>query len=173
MKEGFPCIPTIQESEGGGAFFSKRALVLHYGLGGRRVFGGWCLQQRGCLFEKIRYLHVFSSQKKLRLELGESTVTFQEKLILKLLKFAGIKTKTQLWGEDTKAQQENSSESPSTAVTAKPFYFEKLHVEPFRVVVTCNPAVELSDDLQSLKTKLDIPAGFPPLMENASMQFGK
>lgn len=111
--------------------------------------------------------------KKLRLELGESTVTFQEKLILKLLKFAGIKTKTQLWGEDTKAQQENSSESPSTAVTAKPFYFEKLQVEPFRVVVTCNPAVELSDDLQSLKTKLDIPAGFPPLMENASMQFGE
>ena len=171
--KGFPCIPTIQESEGGGAFISKRALVLHYGLGGRRVFGGWCLQQRGCLFEEIRYFHVLSLQQKLRLELGESTVTFQEKLILKLLKFAGIKTKTQLWGEDTKALQENSSESPSTAVTAKPFYFEKLHVEPFRVVVTCNPAVELSDDLQSLKTKLEIPAGFPPLMENASMQFGK
>lgn len=42
MKEGFPCIPTIQESEGGGASFSKRALVLHYDLGGRRFYGGWC-----------------------------------------------------------------------------------------------------------------------------------
>ncbi|PFX22267.1 vacuolar protein sorting-associated protein 13D-like [Stylophora pistillata] len=111
--------------------------------------------------------------KKLHLEVGDSTVTFQEKLILKLLKFAGIKDKTQLWGEDIKTEQENSNGNPPTTLAATPFYFEKLHVEPFRVVVTCNPAGELSDDLQSLKTSLEIPAGFPPLMENASMQFGE
>ena len=123
--------------------------------------------------EELRCLHVFSLQQKLDLEVGDSTVTFQEKLILKLLKFAGIKDKTQLWGEDIKTEQENSNGNPPTTLAATPFYFEKLHVEPFRVVVTCNPAGELSDDLQSLKTSLEIPAGFPPLMENASMQFGK
>ena len=46
-------------------------------------------------------------------------------------------------------------------------------MEPFQVVATCNPANTLSDELQSLKTALEIPAGFPPLMENADMQFGK
>ena len=46
-------------------------------------------------------------------------------------------------------------------------------MESFQVVVTCNPANTLPEDLQSLKTALEIPVGFPPLMENASVEFGK
>lgn len=43
----------------------------------------------------------------------------------------------------------------------------------FQVVVTCTPASKLPDELQSLKTTLEIPAGFPPLMESANVKFGK
>ena len=46
-------------------------------------------------------------------------------------------------------------------------------MESFQVVVTCNPANRLPEDLQSLKTALEIPVGFPPLMENATVEFGK
>ena len=42
----------------------------------------------------------------------------------------------------------------------------------FQVVVTCTPASKLPDELQSLKTTLEIPAGFPPVMESANVKFG-
>ena len=51
IETGFPCIPTIYESEGGG----EGALVWYYGLGGGRLFGGGRLLERGRLFEEIRY----------------------------------------------------------------------------------------------------------------------
>ncbi|KAL9966761.1 hypothetical protein ACROYT_G024880 [Oculina patagonica] len=111
--------------------------------------------------------------RRLHIELGNSTIFIQEQLILKLLQFAGIKEKTQLWGEETNADQENANENLPAFLTTRRFYFEKLHVEPFQVVVTCNPANALPDELQSLKTALEIPAGFPPLMENANVQFGE
>ena len=100
-------------------------------------------------------------------------MSFQEKLILKLLQFAGIKKKSQLWGEETNAEEESSNENLPAFLTNTRFYFEKLHVESFQVVVTCNPANTLPEELQSLKTALQIPAGFPPLMERASVEFGK
>ncbi|KAJ7380094.1 Vacuolar protein sorting-associated protein 13D [Desmophyllum pertusum] len=112
--------------------------------------------------------------KRLHTELGNSTVSVQEKLILKLLQFADIRDKTQLWGEETNQEpDENSNESLPAFLTTTRVYFEKLHVEPFEVVVTCSPAITLPDELQSLKTVLEIPAGFPPLMENANIKFGE
>lgn len=89
------------------------------------------------------------------------------------MQFAGIKNKSQLWGEETNAEEESSNDNLPAFLTSTRFYFEKLHVESFQVVVTCNPANKLPEELQSLKTALEIPAGFPPLMENASVQFGK
>ena len=97
----------------------------------------------------------------------------QEVILLKLLQFAGIKDKSQLWGEKTTEEQGNSSENLPAFLSSTRYYFEKLQVSPFQVAVTCNPANKLPDELQSLKTALEIPAGFPPLMENANVQFGK
>ena len=91
----------------------------------------------------------------------------QETLLLKLLQFAGIKGKSQ----STTEQQESSGNLPAFLTTTR-YYFEKLQVDPFQVSVTCNPASKLPDELQSLKTALEIPAGFPPLMENATVVFG-
>ena len=45
-------------------------------------------------------------------------------------------------------------------------------MDPFQVVITCSPAGKLADELLSLKTALEIPAGFPPVMENANVKFG-
>lgn len=89
------------------------------------------------------------------------------------MQFAGIKNKSQLWGEETDAEQESTNQNLPAFLTKRRFYFEKLHVEPFQVVVTCNPASALPDELQNLKSALEIPAGFPPLMENANVEFGK
>ena len=114
-----------------------------------------------------------SISQRLHIEPGNSTVSFQEKLILKLLQFAGIKNKTQLLGEETNAAEASLNDKLPAFLTSTRFYFEKLHVESFQVVVTCNPANTLPEDLQSLKTALEIPVGFPPLMENASVEFGK
>ena len=114
-----------------------------------------------------------SISQRLHIEPGNSTVSFQEKLILKLLQFAGIKNKSQLWGEESNAEEPSSSENLPAFLTNTRFYFEKLHVESFEVVVTCNPANRLPEELQSLKTALEIPVGFPPLMENAIVEFGK
>lgn len=111
--------------------------------------------------------------KRLHIEPGNSTVSFQEKLILKLLQFAGIKNKPQLWGEETDVEEPSPSENLPAFLTNTRFYFEKLHVESFQVVVTCNPANRLPEELQSLKTALEIPVGFPPLMENATIEFGE
>ena len=111
--------------------------------------------------------------QKLHLELGNSTIFIQEKLIFKLLQFVGIKDKSQLWVDETNSDQEGPNENLPAFLTTRRFYFEKLQVEPFQVVVTCNPASTLPAELQSLKTALEIPAGFPPLMENANVQFGK
>jgi len=110
--------------------------------------------------------------KRLHTELADSTVTIQETLLLKLLQFAGIKDKSQLWGGNTTEEQDSSENLPAF-VTSTRYYVEKLQVDPFRAVVTCNPASKLSDELQCLKTALEIPAGFPPLMENANVQFGE
>ena len=122
------------------------------------------------------YVSIFSCgsiSQRLHIEPGNSTVSFQEKLILKLLQFAGIKNKSQLWGEETNAEEESSNENLPALLTSTRFYFEKLHVESFQVDVTSNPANTLPEDLRNLKTALEIPAGFPPLMENASVEFGK
>lgn len=111
--------------------------------------------------------------KRLHTELGSSTASVQEVILLKLLQFAGIKDKSQLWGEKTTEEQGNSSENLPAFLSSTRYYFEKLQVSPFQVAVTCNPANKLPDELQSLKTALEIPAGFPPLMENANVQFGE
>jgi len=78
-----------------------------------------------------------------------------------------------LRGEETNAAEASLNDTLPALLTSTRFYFEKLHVESFQVVVTCNPANTLPEDLQSLKTALEIPVGFPPLMENASVEFGK
>jgi len=56
IETGFPCIPTIYESEGGGkgALIREGVLVQYYGQVGGRLFGGGCLLERGRLFEEIR-----------------------------------------------------------------------------------------------------------------------
>ena len=120
---------------------------------------------------QVSLIFYFTLLQRLHTELADSTVTIQETLLLKLLQFAGIKDKSQLWGENTTEEQDSSENLPAF-VTSTRYYVEKLQVDPFKVVVTCNPASKLSDELQCLKTALEIPAGFPPLMENANVQFG-
>lgn len=109
--------------------------------------------------------------KRAHTELGNSKVSVQEIVILKLLQFAGIKAKTQLWGATAAGQSEQSTENLPAFLTSTRYYFEKLQVGPFQTLMTCNPATKLPLELQDLKTALEIPAGFPPLMENANVQF--
>ena len=57
--KGFPCIPSIYESEEGGegrggGSYSRGALVRHYGLEGGRLFGAGRQSERGHLFEEMR-----------------------------------------------------------------------------------------------------------------------
>ena len=115
---------------------------------------------------------MFSLSQRLHTELADSAVNIQETFLLKLLQFAGIKDKCQLWGEKNTAEQESSGDNLPAFLTSARYYFEKLQVGAFQVVVTGNPASKLPDELQSLKTTLEIPAGFPPLMENANIKFG-
>ena len=117
-------------------------------------------------------LFFFSFSQRLRTELADSAVNIQETLLLKLLQFAGIKDKSQLWGEKTTEEQESSSDALPAFLTSARYYFEKLQVGAFQVVVTCTPASKLPDEIESLKTTLEIPAGFPPLMESANVKFG-
>ncbi|XP_073236980.1 uncharacterized protein [Porites lutea] len=109
--------------------------------------------------------------KRAHTELGNSQVSVQEIVILKLLQFAGIKEKTQLWSATAAGQSEQSTENLPAFLTSTRYYFEKLQVGPFQTLMTCNPATKLPLELQDLKTALEIPAGFPPLMENANVQF--
>ena len=78
-----------------------------------------------------------------------------------------------MWGKETNEEEESTNDHLPAFLTNTRFYFEKLHVESFQVVVTCNPANALPEELQSLKTALEIPVGFPPVMENANVEFGK
>ena len=52
-KTGFPCVTTIQESQGEG----RGALICYFGREGGRLFGGGHLLERGRLFKEIRYAH--------------------------------------------------------------------------------------------------------------------
>lgn len=116
---------------------------------------------------------LFFFTQRAHTELGNSKVSLQEIVILKLLQFAGIKEKTQLWGTTAAGQSEQSTENLPAFLTSTRYYFEKLEVGPFQTLMTCNPATKLPLELQDLKTALEIPAGFPPLMENANVQFRK
>lgn len=111
--------------------------------------------------------------KRLHTELTDSIVNIQETLLLKLLQFAGITDKSQLWGEKKAEEPQDSSDNLPAFLTSSRYYFEKLQVDPFQVVITCSPAGKLADELLCLKTTLEIPAGFPPVMENANVQFGE
>ena len=119
-------------------------------------------------------LLLFFFTQRAHTELGNSKVSVQEIVILKLLQFAGINEKTQLWGATAaEGQSEQSTENLPAFLTSTRYYFEKLEVGPFQTLMTCNPATKLPLELQDLKTALEIPAGFPPLMENANVQFRK